>query len=307
MVMPKSKRKPKPKHPRIQDSATPSAALPRTDEVLQAQGGLVLSGGEADIACKACETSLPRRARFCSVCGEPQLPGLQRPSPILSAPGSDSSSPAERGLVADAATRTAAQTIVPSTPRVPPSRTFVVGALPMLTTDRPIPASLLQPAAKEAAGAEGVDPAASKPPAEAPSAGPVEPPVADAPPLVTQQPETGLPLEATMHMATAVPPVTQPPPSAAPTPAALQPPAGNPTPRAEPSPTIVQFDPAIEARILALRASLEITGDRFDHLMQAFKPKPRPKAKPAAKPAAGKAKPDAKGKGAGKAPPAKGH
>ena len=37
--------------------------------------------------CVACATTLPASARFCSRCGEPQWPGLQRPQPLFKASG----------------------------------------------------------------------------------------------------------------------------------------------------------------------------------------------------------------------------
>jgi hypothetical protein len=45
------------------------------------------------------------------------------------------------------------------------------------------------------------------------------------------------------------------------------------------------FDPATEARMLALRTSHEMTLERFERLMVGFRLKPKPKVKPKAAPA----------------------
>lgn len=70
---------------------------------------------------------MPNRARFCAACGEPLLAGLYRPEPLEPQPEAPR----------------AAQATVPAVARVTLPRSRGAATVPTLTTERPIPASLL--------------------------------------------------------------------------------------------------------------------------------------------------------------------
>jgi len=230
-------------------------------------------------ACRACAVTIPPTARFCSACGEPQMEGLERP--VYRFP------PA----AADAPARPAAQTPVQSVPRVVPQRLAGATMVPSLAADRPIPLSLLQP---EFAASAAFRPVltelpvspVSVPPADSGQMGPTgDDPVpstaggvaAQSPEVTVPEPESGLapkrtpqqgsrqPVEA---VAGVVGSAVSEEPDGSDAEAAHQP----------------LFDPATEARMLALRTSHEMTLERFERLMVGFRLKPKPKVKPKAAP-----------------------
>lgn len=220
-------------------------------------------------ACAACGLHLPPQAKFCSGCGEPQIPGLERP--IYRVP-----------LPTEAVSRPASQVTVPSVPRVAP-RASGAPLIPALTVDRPIPASLLQP---------GVS-------VESVSGFPEPEPAAKAVTAVEAVPQPATALHSP-HVDSAAAETRGPSMGSAPTAAApkRQAPQEPTAPAVEPL-----FDQATEARMLALRTSHEMTLERFERLMVGFRLKPKPRVA-AAKP---KAPPKEKAEKKPKEKPAKGH
>jgi hypothetical protein len=231
-------------------------------------------------ACRACAVTIPPTARFCSACGEPQMEGLERP--VYRFP------PA----AADAPSRPAAQTPVQSVPRVVPQRLAGATMVPSLAADRPIPLSLLQP---EFAASAAFRPVltelpvspVSVPPADSGQMGPAgDDPVpstaggvaAQSPEATVPEPESGLAPKRTPQ-----PGSRQPVEAVAGVvgSAVLEEPDGSDAEAAHQP----LFDPATEARMLALRTSHEMTLERFERLMVGFRLKPKPKVKPKAAPA----------------------
>jgi hypothetical protein len=192
---------------------------------------------------------------------------------------------------ADAPARPAAQTPVQSVPRVVPQRLAGATMVPSLAADRPIPLSLLQPEFAVSAAFRPVltelpvSPV-SVPPSDSGQMGPTgDDPVsstaggvaAKSPEVTVPEPESGLapkrtpqqgsrqPVEA---VAGVVGSAVSEEPDGSDAEAAHQP----------------LFDPATEARMLALRTSHEMTLERFERLMVGFRLKPKPKVKPKAAP-----------------------
>ena len=272
--MPKNKRKRKVETdtaPALPVDASALESTPPVDAAAVAE--------PATKACRACAVTIPPTARFCSACGEPQMEGLERP--VYRFP------PA----AADAPSRPAAQTPVQSVPRVVPQRLAGATMVPSLAADRPIPLSLLQP---EFAASAAFRPVltelpvspVSVPPADSGQMGPPgDDPVpstaggvaAQSPEATVPEPESGLapkrtpqqgsrqPVEA---VAGVVGSAVSEEPDGSDAEAAHQP----------------LFDPATEARMLALRTSHEMTLERFERLMVGFRLKPKPKVKPKAAP-----------------------
>lgn len=272
--MPKNKRKRKVETdtaPALPVDASALESTPPVDAAAVAE--------PATKACRACAGTIPPTARFCSACGEPQMEGLERP--VYRFP------PA----AADAPARLAAQTPVQSVPRVVPQRLAGATMVPSLAADRPIPLSLLQP---EFAASAAFRPVltelpvspVSVPPADSGQMGPTgDDPVsstaggvaAQSPEVTVPEPESGLapkrtpqqgsrqPVEA---VAGVVGSAVSEEPDGSDAEAAHQP----------------LFDPATEARMLALRTSHEMTLERFERLMVGFRLKPKPKVKPKAAP-----------------------
>ena len=213
-------------------------------------------------ACRACAVTIPPTARFCSACGEPQMEGLERP--VYRFP------PA----AADAPARPAAQTPVQSVPRVVPQRLAGATMVPSLAADRPIPLSLLQP---EFAASAAFRPVltelpvspVSVPPADSGQIGPPgdDPVPSTAGGVAAQSPE-------------AVAGVAGGVVGGVVGSAVLEEPDGSDAEAAHQP----LFDPATEARMLALRTSHEMTLERFERLMVGFRLKPKPKVKPKAAP-----------------------
>jgi hypothetical protein len=272
--MPKNKRKRK-----VETDTAP--ALPVDASALESKQPMDAAAvaEPATKACRACAVTIPPTARFCSACGEPQMEGLERP--VYRFP------PA----AADAPARPAAQTPVQSVPRVVPQRLAGATMVPSLAADRPIPLSLLQP---EFAASAAFRPVltelpvspVSVPPADSGQMGPTgDDPVpstaggvaAKSPEVTVPEPESGLapkrtpqqgsrqPVEA---VAGVVGSAVSEEPDGSDAEAAHQP----------------LFDPATEARMLALRTSHEMTLERFERLMVGFRLKPKPKVKPKAAP-----------------------
>lgn len=220
-------------------------------------------------ACAACGLHLPPQAKFCSGCGEPQIPGLERP--IYRVP-----------LPTEAVSRPASQVTVPSVPRVAP-RASGAPLIPALTVDRPIPASLLQP---------GVS-------VESVSGFPQPEPAAKAVTAVEAVPQPAT-APHSPHVDSAAAETRGPSMGSAPTAAAPK----RQAPREPTAPAVEPlFDQATEARMLALRTSHEMTLERFERLMVGFRLKPKPRVA-AAKP---KAPPKEKAEKKPKEKPAKGH
>jgi hypothetical protein len=272
--MPKNKRKRKVETdtaPALPVDASALESTPPVDAAAVAE--------PATKACRACAVTIPPTARFCSACGEPQMEGLERP--VYRFP------PA----AADAPARLAAQTPVQSVPRVVPQRLAGATMVPSLAADRPIPLSLLQP---EFAASAAFRPVltelpvspVSVPPSDSGQMGPTgDDPVsstaggvaAKSPEVTVPEPESGLapkrtpqqgsrqPVEA---VAGVVGSAVSEEPDGSDAEAAHQP----------------LFDPATEARMLALRTSHEMTLERFERLMVGFRLKPKPKVKPKAAP-----------------------
>jgi hypothetical protein len=214
-------------------------------------------------ACRACAVTIPPTARFCSACGEPQMEGLERP--VYRFP------PA----AADAPARPAAQTPVQSVPRVVPQRLAGATMVPSLAADRPIPLSLLQP---EFAASAAFRPVLTEMPVSPASVRPADSgqmsPAGDDPVPSTAGGVAAQSPEAVAGVAggvvgTAVASAVLEEPDGSDAEAANQP----------------LFDPATEARLLALRTSHEMTLERFERLMVGFRLKPKPKVKPKAAPA----------------------
>lgn len=169
--MPKSKRKPPSKA-----SVNPAADMPPVPPVLPApevaQVARAAEVAEASHAaldkdCPACHAKLPVRARYCSRCGEPQLPGVQRPvqlfipAPPTAVPQATASPPPA----------VPSQVTVPSAPRIGAVRTGGPTVVPVLSAERPIPVSLLNP---EAQAPEPVAPTQGPEPAPVPQPAPVQ-------------------------------------------------------------------------------------------------------------------------------------
>lgn len=203
----------------------------------------------ADRTCPACALVLPAHARFCAACGEPLLPGLMRPAP----------------LEPQIETPRAAQATVPSVARVTLPRSRGAAAVPTLSTERPIPASLLS------TGEEGgvTDPL-------------ISPRVPARASILPSRPPLGLraaaPSGAGSSAGTLAPGAGQQPIEPAP----LPPLAGLP-----PRPAAL-FDINTEARLSMLRADHQRNLELLSRLARAVAPKPV-KAKPAAKKAEAKA------------------
>ena len=272
--MPKNKRKRK-----VETDTAP--ALPVDASALESTPPMDAAAvpEPATKACRACAVTIPPTARFCSACGEPQMEGLERP--VYRFPPAAADTPA----------RPAAQTPVQSVPRVVPQRLAGATMVPSLAADRPIPLSLLQP---EFAASAAFRPVltelpvspVSVPPADSGQMGPTgDDPVpstaggvaAQSPEVTVPEPESGLapkrtpqqgsrqPVEA---VAGVVGSAVSEEPDGSDAEAAHQP----------------LFDPATEARMLALRTSHEMTLERFERLMVGFRLKPKPKVKPKAAP-----------------------
>ncbi len=273
--MPKNKRKRKVETdtaPALPVDASALESTPPVDAAAVAE--------PATKACRACAVTIPPTARFCSACGEPQMEGLERP--VYRFP------PA----AADAPARPAAQTPVQSVPRVVPQRLAGATMVPSLAADRPIPLSLLQP---EFAASAAFRPVltelpvspVSVPPADSGQMGPTgDDPVpstaggvaAQSPEATVPEPESGLapkrtPQQGSRQPVEAVAGVVGS--------AVLEEPDGSNAEAAHQP----LFDPATEARMLALRTSHEMTLERFERLMVGFRLKPKPKVKPKAAPA----------------------
>ncbi|MFM8667330.1 MAG: hypothetical protein ACKOE3_14610, partial [Betaproteobacteria bacterium] len=121
-------------------------------------------------ACSACSVTLPMRAKFCSACGEPQLPGLQRPeyrAPLAQLQPQGQPQPQ---AVNESPSRPPAQTAVPTVPKVAPVRSSGATLVPSLAADRPIPASLLAPGLTP----EQLQAALGKPPLFSPTTQPTD-------------------------------------------------------------------------------------------------------------------------------------
>jgi hypothetical protein len=196
---------------------------------------------------------------------------------------------------ADAPARPAAQTPVQSVPRVVPQRLAGATMVPSLAADRPIPLSLLQP---EFAASAAFRPVltelpvspVSVPPADSGQIGPPgDDPVpstaggvaAQSPEVTVPEPESGLapkrtPQQGSRQPVEAVAGVVGGVVGSA----VLEEPDGSDAEAAHQP----LFDPATEARMLALRTSHEMTLERFERLMVGFRLKPKPKVKPKAAP-----------------------
>ena len=272
--MPKNKRKRK-----VETDTAP--ALPVDASALESTPPMDAAAvpEPATKACRACAVTIPPTARFCSACGEPQMEGLERP--VYRFP------PA----AADAPARPAAQTPVQSVPRVVPQRLAGATMVPSLAADRPIPLSLLQPefAASAAfrpvltempvspASVRPADSGQMGPAGDGPGPSSADGAVANSPEATAPGPESGLepkrapqqgsrqPMEATGGVVAS---------------AVLEEPDGSDAEAANQP----LFDPATEARMLALRTSHEMTLERFERLMVGFRLKPKPKVKPKAAP-----------------------
>jgi hypothetical protein len=277
--MPKNKRKRK-----VETDTAP--ALPVDASALESKQPMDAAAvaEPATKACRACAVTIPPTARFCSACGEPQMEGLERP--VYRFP------PA----AADAPARPAAQTPVQSVPRVVPQRLAGATMVPSLAADRPIPLSLLQP---EFAASAAFRPVltelpvspVSVPPADSGQIGPPgDDPVpstaggvaAQSPEVTVPEPESGLapkrtPQQGSRQPVEAVAGVVGGVVGSA----VLEEPDGSDAEAAHQP----LFDPATEARMLALRTSHEMTLERFERLMVGFRLKPKPKVKPKAAPA----------------------
>lgn len=276
--MPKNKRKRKVETdtaPALPVDASALESTPPVDAAAVAE--------PATKACRACAVTIPPTARFCSACGEPQMEGLERP--VYRFP------PA----AADAPARPAAQTPVQSVPRVVPQRLAGATMVPSLAADRPIPLSLLQP---EFAASAAFRPVltelpvspVSVPPADSGQMGPAgDDPVpstaggvaAKSPEATVPEPESGLapkrtPQQGSRQPVEAVAGVVGGVAGSA----VLEEPDGSNAEAAHQP----LFDPATEARMLALRTSHEMTLERFERLMVGFRLKPKPKVKPKAAP-----------------------
>ena len=269
--------------PPVQDATPPEADAP--------PAALHAPRPAVDKPCRACTVALPARARFCSVCGEPQVQGLERP-PYRFPPAA-----------ADPAARAPVQAPLPSVPRVAVPRSAGASWVPTLTADRPIPPSLLQPqlAGQASARVDAQVDAQVDAKADAPADAQPDAPVLQAAtaaattlepsPQGRVEPVVALEaVEAPLVMA-AHPPAE--PPSIrkeASSPASLE--------QEQPSAAANQplFDTPTETRILALRSSHELTLERFERLMVGFrlKPKPKVKAAPAKSAEKSKGKADAK-------------
>ncbi len=273
--MPKNKRKRKVETdtaPALPVDASALESTPPVDAAAVAE--------PATKACRACAVTIPPTARFCSACGEPQMEGLERP--VYRFP------PA----AADAPARPAAQTPVQSVPRVVPQRLAGATMVPSLAADRPIPLSLLQPEFAASAAFRPVltelpvSPVSVRP-ADSGQMGPAgDDPVpstaggvaAQSPEATVPEPESGLAPKRTTQQGSRQPveavagvvgSAVSEEPDGSDAEAAHQP----------------LFDPATEARMLALRTSHEMTLERFERLMVGFRLKPKPKVKPKAAPA----------------------
>jgi hypothetical protein len=273
--MPKNKRKRKVETdtaPALPVDASALESTPPVDAAAVAE--------PATKACRACAVTIPPTARFCSACGEPQMEGLERP--VYRFP------PA----AADAPALPAAQTPVQSVPRVVPQRLAGATMVPSLAADRPIPLSLLQP---EFAASAAFRPVltelpvspVSVPPADSGQMGPAgDDPVtstaggvaAKSPEATVPEPESGLAPKRTPQQGSRQPVEAVAGVAGS---AVLEEPDGSDAEAAHQP----LFDPATEARMLALRTSHEMTLERFERLMVGFRLKPKPKVKPKAAPA----------------------
>ncbi|MBU6195683.1 MAG: hypothetical protein KGP02_12415 [Burkholderiales bacterium] len=251
---------------------------------------------------------LPQRAKFCNACGEPQVPGLDRPVYLAPLPT----------VVVEAPPRVPAQTSVPTVPRVAPPRSMGPTVVPSLAADRPIPASLLAPGLtpEQLQAALGPPPVFAPSPEAITSSRPIPehgseperaPAMSPSPPDVVRglgslgvDAATGAAVPAASAADAAAAAAAASPTPAQPQ-APVHPPA-QPQPQAPEQPQPL-FDARTEARILALATSREITRERFDRLMVGWRLKPKPKVKAAAAKAAPKDKAEKKAK----EKPAKGH
>lgn len=272
--------------PELEDS-TAGPEHPGTATVPQEADGpspvVALDHAPTEKTCAACATTLPERARFCSRCGEPQLPGLRRPEPLLKAPATQAEEQARAASpgLAMPPPASPAQVTVPSTPKTGVVRSGSAAVVPVLALERPIPASLLNPEAALAMQAGLVLP-------DSPPSSPGNP-AADG-----RNAQHGAPEQALDQAVATVP-------------AQAQPPAAS-TVSLETRAPAPLFDVATESRILALRAGREIMLERVDRLMGAFKLKPKPRSvatKPKARPKDDKA--SEKGPDKPKAKASKGH
>ena len=273
--MPKNKRKRK-----VETDTAP--ALPVDASALESKPPMDAAAvpEPATKACRACAVTIPPTARFCSACGEPQMEGLERP--VYRFPPAAADGPA----------RPAAQTPVQSVPRVVPQRLAGATMVPSLAADRPIPLSLLQP---EFAASAAFRPVltelpvspVSVPPADSGQMGPTgDDPVpstaggvaAQSPEVTVPEPESGLAPKRTPQQGSRQPVEAVAGVAGS---AVLEEPDGSDAEAAHQP----LFDPATEARMLALRTSHEMTLERFERLMVGFRLKPKPKVKPKAAPA----------------------
>jgi hypothetical protein len=156
---------------------------------------------------------------------------------------------------ADAPARPAAQTPVQSVPRVVPQRLAGATMVPSLAADRPIPLSLLQPEFAASAAFR---------------------------PVLTEMPVSGQEAKRTPQQGSSQPVEVVAGAVGSTVASAVLEEADGSDAEAAHQPL---FDPATEARMLALRTSHEMTLERFERLMVGFRLKPKPKVKPKAAPA----------------------